>query len=59
MPVLVCALMTSKRGLLSPWQQPRLNTSYLITIVKWGRLYIKGRGEGKSALWEDCPAFII
>lgn len=50
MPVLVCALMTSNRGMGSPWQQPKLNTSYLVTVVKRGHLvknsYIKGGGEG-------------
>lgn len=62
MPALVCALMTSKRGLQSPWQQPGLNTSYLVTVVERGRLVKKlisggrgERGEGLAGRWSGSP----
>lgn len=53
MPALVCALMTSKRGLQSPWQQPGLNTSYLVTVLEQGRLVKKLISGG------DRPALLI
>lgn len=55
--------MTSKRGLQSPWQQPGLNTSYLVTVVERGHLvknwYLEEQGEGKRGWQEDRPALLI